>query len=341
MASTKSAPKRSVLIVARLVTTVVSIAGAEGVLWFGGYPSWWRDSESADEASYHQVDADLGWIDRPGQYDLAGGLRKDPFRYTIWCGGRRATATLNKPSACSGQAGGLSNVMFFGDSYVFGYGLSDAETMPWMVQARHPELEVTNFGTPGYGTYQSYLAIKRAVQQPAFVFYLLNGFHEGRNAGETSWLRVVRQPPSGFFYPYVALKHGNIEEKRSPGEMVWALARRLRTVALIEDYSEIARAYPRVRKKQQATDVLLKKMNESVTSSHGRFAVILFDLDQKQRVHYRELLSSNHISYLDCDRPELTDRRLRLPDGHPSEKLNALLAGWIDPLLDLSAKKQE
>ena len=32
---------RSVLIAARLITAVVSLAGAEAMLWFGGYPRWW------------------------------------------------------------------------------------------------------------------------------------------------------------------------------------------------------------------------------------------------------------------------------------------------------------
>jgi len=34
-------PRRSVLIAARLITAVVSLAGAEGVLWLMGYPNWW------------------------------------------------------------------------------------------------------------------------------------------------------------------------------------------------------------------------------------------------------------------------------------------------------------
>lgn len=336
MASTKNAPKRSVLIVARLITTVVSIAGAEGVLWFGGYPGWWRESASPDDAAYHQADPELGWIDREGQYDLSGSHRNDPFRYTIWNGGRRATADRDGSVDHTTRP----QVLFFGDSYVFGYGLADAETLPWIVQSHHPELEVANFGTPGYSTYQSYLLMKRWSDRAAFVFYVLNGFHEDRNVGEISWIRVVREPPKGFFFPYAEIANGSIEPHESKGERVWPLARRFRTVALIADYYQIVRSFPRVRKKQQVTDAVLASMRDRARSSGAKLAVILFDLTPKQRAHYRQFLTSQNIEYLDCDRPQLSDRSLRLPDGHPNEKMNALLAEWIEPFLSLSARSK-
>jgi len=336
MAPTRNQPKRSVLITARLITAIVSIAGAEGVLWFGGYPSWWLESSSGDDASYHQADAELGWIDREGQFDLSGSHRKDAFRYTIWSGGRRSTADREP----AGNAASRPQVMFFGDSYLFGYGLSDAETLPWIVQARHPELNVSNFGTPGYGTYQSYLSMKKWARPAPFVFYLLNDFHEGRNVGDTSWIRAVRKPPKDFFFPYAELTNGSIEAHRSQGEMVWPVARRLRTMALVEDYYQIIRSYPRVRKKQQVTEALLVKMNECVRRNAGNFAVILFELMPDKRKHYREFLASRHIAFVDCDRPEMSDRKLRLPDGHPNVKMNQLLAEWIDPMLVLSARNR-
>jgi hypothetical protein len=51
-----------------------------------------------------------------------------------------------------------------------------------------------------------------------------------------------------------------------------------------------------------------------------------------ERKDYRKFLESQSISFVDCDRPELQDKKLRLPDGHPSQALNELLAQWIEPL---------
>src|SRR5579871_4793759 len=172
-------PKRSVVIAARLITLVVSLAGAEGVMWFGGYPGWWAlDPSFGAGVSEYQADADLGWKLRQGQFDLVradGGPNAHPFRYTNWSDGRRATSEHEAPQDLA-----RPQILFFGDSYIQGYGLSDAETLAWMVQKRHPEAQVTNYGAGLYGTYQSYLAMKKHVHGPATVYYLFNAFHEDR-----------------------------------------------------------------------------------------------------------------------------------------------------------------
>src|SRR5712691_8371723 len=89
-------PRRSVLIAARLITAVVSLAGAEGVLWFGGYPNWWAmDPTWGGAAPEYEADADLGWRARQGQFNLVwadGSDVKHPFHYTNWSRGRRATS---------------------------------------------------------------------------------------------------------------------------------------------------------------------------------------------------------------------------------------------------------
>jgi hypothetical protein len=76
--------------------------------------------------------------------------------------------------------------------------------------------------------------------------------------------------------------------------------------------------------------MLLVEMNEVVRARGGRFAVLLFDLTPEQRRDYRRFLASRQIPFIDCDRPELNDRTLRLPDGHPAARLNELLSGWIE-----------
>ena len=165
MASSEQPPRRSVLIVARLATAIVAVAGAEGVLWLGNYPNWWAmDPNWGSAPPEYQPDPELGWTAREGSINLVWrGLRQGTQRLTNWSHGRRATS-LQEP-----QDGARQQVLFFGCSYVEGYGLSDAETFPWIVQQRHPELAVSNFGVGSYGTYQSYLAMKRNVHGPASV----------------------------------------------------------------------------------------------------------------------------------------------------------------------------
>ncbi len=189
----KPPPKRSVLILARTITAIVSIALAEGLLGFlGGYPPWRAQQiSSADVKSEYQPDPELGWINREGQYDMAASDRP-PFRYTNWTQGRRATSETQ-----SAPDDPRPRLILVGDSYVYGYGLGDADTFAWRIQQNHPELAVSNYGTPGYGSYQSYLAMDRALESRppnASVLYLLNGFHESRNVADPSWIRVATIP---------------------------------------------------------------------------------------------------------------------------------------------------
>ena len=332
MASPKKQPRRSVLIAARLITALVSLAGAEGMLWFMGYPNWWAmDPSTGGGTGGVECDPNLGWKAKEGDYKLVWSDLPDPshsFRYTNWSGGRRATSEQE-------PAPGVRNrpqVMFFGDSYIQGYGLSNPDTLPWIVQRRHPELEVSNFGAGLYGTFQSYLAIEQRVHAPAHVYYELSAFHEGRNAGEPSFLRIMKKPPEGCFYPYAELAKGELQGRRSRGELVWGLSRHLRTVAMMEDYKQIIESYRRMKDKRKITEALLVKMNETVRAAGGIFTVIVFQMEPEERTDYLRFLKGQKIAFIDCDRPEMTDAKLRLADGHPSGKLNELLAQWIEPM---------
>ena len=328
VAETQKRPRRSILIAARLLSLLIGVAGAEGVLWFGGYPNWWQTLHISRDDSEYAPDPDLGWKNRQGQFDRVDPARNSPFRYTNWSQGRRATAD-SEPTQDSAR---LPRVLFFGDSYVQGYGLANQQTFAWMVQKSHPELVVSNFGTADYGTYQSYLAMAKHVRGACTVFYLFNTFHEGRNVAEPDWVRIVKRPPPGLFFPYADLRGGTLSEQASPGEMIWPLSRWLRTAALAQDYYTRISSFARVRNKRGVTQALLVKMNETVLAAGGKFTVILFDMTPDQRRDYREFARSQGIRYVDCDHPEMTAKGFRLPDGHPNGELNRLLAQWIEPL---------
>ena len=321
-------PKRSVLIAARIITAVVSLAGAEAMLWFGGYPRWWAmDAPWGGPSPQYACDADLGWSAKPGRFDLVWPGHPNVSRYTNWSGGRRATADM-EPARISTRP----QVMFFGDSFIQGYQLSDWETLPWIVQRRHPEVQVSNFGSGDFSTYQCYLAMQKWVHGPVSVYHLFNAFHEGRNAADPNWLRINQQMPSGCFYPYAELSGNGLDAHRSQGNLVWWLSHHLRTMAMVQDYRDIFESYRRVRSKRRLTETLLGKMNETVRAQGGKFTVLLFDMSPDERKDYRKFLESQGIAFVDCGKPELQDKKLRLPDGHPNAALHELVARWIEPL---------
>src|SRR5271167_3100027 len=110
-------PKRSVLIAARLISLLIGLAGAEGILWFGGYPGWWQTLHISRDDSEYAPDPELGWKNREGQFDMVDPQRNTPFRYTNWTEGRRATADHDPPPNPE-NAAVAKRALFFGDSYV-------------------------------------------------------------------------------------------------------------------------------------------------------------------------------------------------------------------------------
>jgi len=178
----------------------------------------------------------------------------------------------------------------------------------------------------------SYLAIKKWVHGPVSVYHLFNSFHEGRNAADPNWLRINQKLPNGCFYPYAELSANQLRDRRSQGNLVWWLSHHLRTVAMVQDYRDIFESLNRVRNKRQLTEALLIKMNETVREQGGKFTVLLFDMSPDERQDYRKFLESHAIAFVDCGRPELKDKKLRLPDGHPSGALHELVAQWMEPI---------
>ena len=127
MVPQKTPPRRAVLVIARLVTVVVSLAGAEAMLWFAGYPSWWAlGTNWGGAAAEYECDPDLGWKARAGQFDLVWPDRPHGAHYTNWNAGRRATAERESAQ----DTGGRPQVLFFGDSYVQGYGSPTRKLCP-------------------------------------------------------------------------------------------------------------------------------------------------------------------------------------------------------------------
>jgi hypothetical protein len=130
----------------------------------------------------------------------------------------------------------------------------------------------------------------------------------------------------------VELSGDQLQPHKSFGDVVWPLSRRLRLVAMVEEYKELFESYRRVQNKRRLTEALLVKMNQLALAEGGKFTVILFDMTPQERADYRNFLQSQGINFVNCAQPQMTDRSLRLMDGHPGRGLNQLLAGWIEPL---------
>ena len=108
--------------------------------------------------AYHEkYDSVMGWVNKPLKNE---GVH---FEYSP---NRFFHVTHNRLGLRGKEAGyekppGTRRILFVGDSYFWGYGVSDAEVLTEVLQGSlPPSYAVLNGGTIGYGTDQAYLWLK-------------------------------------------------------------------------------------------------------------------------------------------------------------------------------------
>jgi hypothetical protein len=101
-----------------------------------------------------RIDPELGWTLRPSVV----GLRSDE----PWQADLRTNTLGFRDVEHAGKAAGVTRVAVLGDSFVFGSGVRQDETLTHLLAARlGPSFEVVNLGVPGYGTDQALLTLRR------------------------------------------------------------------------------------------------------------------------------------------------------------------------------------
>jgi len=101
-----------------------------------------------------RIDPELGWTLRPNVV----GLRSDE----LWQKDLRTNTLGFRDVEHAGKAAGVTRVAVLGDSFVFGSGVRQDETLTHQLATRlGPSFEVVNLGVPGYGTDQALLTLRR------------------------------------------------------------------------------------------------------------------------------------------------------------------------------------
>jgi hypothetical protein len=116
-------------------------------------------------------DPELVYELRPGDYRVEGIFFRIPaYDVAIDSNGCRMQA-FDKPATDSGN----KSVLLIGDSFVFGDGVSGAETFPVLLESLLPGLRTINCGVPGYNLVQVVRAAElRAAQfQPALLVIVI------------------------------------------------------------------------------------------------------------------------------------------------------------------------
>jgi hypothetical protein len=342
-AGSPSTGRRRLFHVVMIALVVTGIAGGgELMARLAGYEPWetlnWY-LDTIGEPVMNKEDPELGWLSTPGRYvmpsyDPAAQGTGDPVVTTIWPGGLRATAPARHPQD--------TQALFCGCSFTQGFAISDAETFAYKLQERLPEVEILNFGTAGYGTYQCLLRLRRyfdvGAPSPAVVAYGLFQDHEGRNVAAAYWLQsLARVSRRGFVrVPYCALDGDGGLDCRPPeaSYRAWPGTGSSALLTFLQGRYETFRTRTRHRQARAVTEALLRDMADLVRSRGAAFLVIILHAGEVNRRAYRDFLSAAKIDFVDCvdpryDTPEMVVRG----EVHPNGKMNTVWADCIEPSL--------
>ncbi|MBM3773854.1 MAG: hypothetical protein FJW37_01675 [Acidobacteria bacterium] len=277
-------------------------------------------------------DAELGWVNAPGVHPSD----EPPHAWmTVWPDGRRATAPAPGPAG----APAARELALVGCSFAYGYSLPDRQTLGWILQQHNPALAISNWASPGYGTYQALLRLERLLagdRPPALVVYGLLPFHAERNVAAYPIVKALRTfGGERFAPPHVLLERERLVRYPPLSVREWPLERLSSMSALAHD------AWLRLRlsgRGGQQVAVTARLMTEMAALTRGRKADFLVALlwdgggSAPEVTGYAESLRAAGIDYLDCTYrgPIHDSRRLTVGgSGHPNEIVHQWWAGCI------------
>jgi len=108
---------------------------------------------SSDRFPLFSPDEKLGYVMNPGAYNIVENYyhQKHMFHLQVTGSGGRATSYI--------PVHATHRLFFTGDSSMFGWGLNDEETIPWLLQSRLPNDEVVNLSLTSYSTVQALMQL--------------------------------------------------------------------------------------------------------------------------------------------------------------------------------------
>ena len=310
------------------ISVVLLLASMEIFLRIMGHkPFEYREYTS--EPTIHEYDPITGWRNKPGRYvvppDTPSGTE---LLMTFLPHGRRRSL----PDKIVTD----HELVVVGGSFTQGYALSDHDTYPWKLQEIYPSVEVLNYGTGGYGTYQSLLLLEQELPQlraPKMVIYGFIGHHEDRNVAPSTWMQYLSRYSrrSHVYIPYATVDENGVVVRHPPERYVslpfqdvFAVIPYLGHlyVRATDDFAG------RIHQKRLVTDKILLEMNELSKANGATLVVAILAANSETTSHYISFLKNHEIKVIDCVFPLTPDMKVA-GEGHPNAKMNTLWAECI------------
>jgi hypothetical protein len=295
-----------------------------------------------------EFDPLTGWHFKPGVHrrpPYGAGRPGHPVGnelvYSFLAGGMRKSSAEQ-----SDQRDGRDVLLMVGGSFAQGFALTDEEALGWQLQKRLPELEVRNYATGGYGTYQSLLSLQRTLETeppPAVALYGFIDLHEDRNVGTDEWIRTLSKDWIGkdLFLPYVSVDpNGELVHQGTDADAPLPLSGISAISRTIDDVLRRRAAARREVQRHEATKLLFLEMKR-VCDEHGVPLVVALlkpSRNPSLNAAHVEFLERNGIVAVACDAPIPSERRVP-GEGHPNGEHNAYWTDCVAPTLEAQLRR--
>jgi hypothetical protein len=325
-----------------LILAVVFVLTAEVGLRLKGFEPW-RKPEVAVRVEpggkFYQRHPTLGYTHIPGRYTVF--FWDTSFDATHLPNTLRVTHPIDSYRESQKK----EEVWIFGCSFTYGWGLSDEETYPWLLQERFPEYEIVNFGVGGYGTIHSLLQFRDALElkTPRVAVLAYANFQDERN----TFLRqrrkyvVAGRNLGPVAQPYARLDdQGKLQYQFAPIEYTeFPLMRYSALVNFIE--SNYNRLEDRFVRSHDVSKALILEMAKIAREHNVRF-VVAGIFSSPGTLEMLNFAQEHGISNIDIS-VDLKVPANRLPDEHPSAVANRQfadkLAGFLRPARGTEARQ--
>jgi hypothetical protein len=283
------------------------------------------------ETTWSVPDAELGWINRPGQ---SRSVEQGGALMTFWDHGRRAS----RPDP---QRRGRVPVMIIGGSNAQAYGVRDAESFAWLLAEKFPDLWIENFGTGGYGTVQAMLLTERVLGtfykdvSPRLVLLGFDDSHAMRNVADQSWIMSISDSQGRYVAPPHYRLTGTGEFAFEPFTAIgwWPLERASAAITIVHSAWLREVAYDTGVQAVPVTRWVLSRLAGQLKARGIDFAAVT--LENRSGVA-EKIFEDAAFPHADCSGPERTEPAQYLLDGgsHPNARLHAHYATCIAALIE-------
>ncbi|MBQ4821782.1 hypothetical protein [Aquimarina sp. MMG016] len=276
-----------------------------------------------NEPVIFEYDPNLGWKGKKGQYIFPPySLSGKETQLSILEDGARITSITQNSVRNT-----LPKIVFCGGSFVQGWGVDDCETWAWKVQEKLENFEVLNYGTSGYGTYQSLLMLERnlpLLNKTKVVFYGFIDHHELRNIAGTIWIKILNRSSKRkqVYVPYATIDKDSVLKRNSPEKYDnFPFHKHSRVIQLLEDVRDKFAGDDRIYNKRVVTEKVILEMNKLCESNGVTFVFVILSASKEVKDHYIKYSDNNHIKVIDAN-VELSEDMIVEGDGHPNEKVH-------------------